>query len=628
MSDQKPTEALDLTLKPDINYFGLAQVKGAQKQFGILKDDRRRHMYILGKTGMGKSTLLQNMVLQDIYNGYGVCFLDPHGDSAEYILDRIPSYRGGDVIYFDPSDTDFPYGFNMLDSSNSEEKDFLLVSGMMAVFRRIWEGMWSSRMEYILTNTLLALLETPGSTLLGVVRMLTDKKYQKKIVSNVTNPLVKSFWEKEYASFNERYKQEAVSPILNKIGQFFSTGLSRNILGQVKSTLDFRQIMDSKKILIVNLSKGKLGEDNSALLGSFIVTKLQLAAMSRVDTPEDQRNDFFLYVDEFQNFTTDSFASILSEARKYRLSLILAHQYISQLTESGNEKIRNAIFGNVGTMLSFRTGSDDAEVLEKEFQPIFKSQQLIALNKTQVALRMSIEGRSSNPFLANTLPPIFTNFGGKFETMRQSSRKNYSRPKELVEKTTADWLEGKIAQEKLAASDDGLIPRLEQKNSNKEDSVNIPKVSSSNNSKNSFQDSKSSNPSKFSNSNKKSISDSALNHSLDKSNAIKNNSISKPNSDNQKSKLKSNEPKVSLFGGGVSLSDLKNESKEDKDDNLHHFGLGLKISAPTLNTSKTSTAMKLQELKDRQIANMQTGHSQASISNIQNEDDEMFTTPG
>jgi hypothetical protein len=449
---EAPTNSLSLSLRPDICYFGTANVRGQGKTFGILQDDRRRHVYILGKTGMGKTTLLENMILQDIYNGYGVCVMDPHSDLAEYILDRIPAHRQKDVIYFNPSDTDFPLGFNMLEANRGEEH-FLIASGLMAVFNRIWAGTWSARMEYILNNTLLALLETPGNTLLGVVRMLTDKDFRDYIIGNVQDPMVKNFWLKEFASFNDKYRTEAIAPVLNKIGQFFSSDLIRNILGQEKSTFDLRDIMDNKKILIVNLSKGRLGEDNSNLLGSLLITKLQLAAMSRVDIPnENDRNDFYLYVDEFQNFTTDSFATILSEARKYRLSLILAHQYISQLTESGNEKVRNAVFGNVGTMISFRIGSDDAYRIEKEFEPVFTSQQLIALNKTQIALRLLIEGKAPAPFIANTLPDIFSKVGGRLQIVIELSRQIYGKPKAEVKQVINDWLNKEFFAENKAPS--------------------------------------------------------------------------------------------------------------------------------------------------------------------------------
>jgi hypothetical protein len=438
-SPQTTPQKPQISLKDNLCYFGAVNDRGTKKTFGILEDDRRRHMYILGKTGMGKTTLLTNMILQDIHNGKGVCFIDAHGDPAEYIMDRIPSFRQNDVVYFDPADIEFPIGFNMLEAKRGEEP-FLMVSGMMAVFNRIWSGMWSARMEYILSNTLLALLENQGNTLLGVVRMLTDNDFRDKIVSNVKDPMVRNFWLREFAGFNDKYRSEAIAPVLNKIGQFFSTDLIRNILGQVKSTIDIRDIMDKKKILIVNLSKGRLGEDNAALLGSLLVTKIQLAAMSRVDMPEEEREDFYLYVDEFQNFTTDSFATILSEARKYRLNLILAHQYISQLTETGNEKIKNAIFGNVGTSISFRVGAEDALRLEREFEPIFNTQQLINLDKTQVALKLSIHGKATNPFLASTLPPIFEYDGGRFETVRNISRERYGTKKDVIKDKINRWL--------------------------------------------------------------------------------------------------------------------------------------------------------------------------------------------
>lgn len=420
-----------VSLKPSICYFGTVNDYDRQKTFGILQDDRCKHMYILGKTGMGKTTLLQNMILQDIYNGFGVCFIDPHGDPSEYILDRIPAHRLQDIIYFNPSDIELPIGLNILQAQRGEEP-FLTASGLVAVFHRIWAGMWSARMEYILNNTLLALLEAPGNTLLSVIQMLTDNDYRKMVVKDIKDPLVKNFWVKEFANFNDRYRQEAISPILNKIGQFLSTDLVRNIVGQKTSTIDFREIMDTKKILIVNLSKGRLGEDNSNLLGSLIVTKLQLAALSRVDIVEKDREDFYLYVDEFQNFTTDSFGTILSEARKYKLNLVLAHQYISQLSESGNDKVKNAIFGNIGTLISFRVGSDDADVLAKEFAPVFEPQDLISLDRTKIALSLSIHDKKSASFLANTLPPIFDKLNGRISVNTEYSRQHYGVPRRII----------------------------------------------------------------------------------------------------------------------------------------------------------------------------------------------------
>jgi Type IV secretion-system coupling protein DNA-binding domain len=399
--------------------------------FGVDTEDRRKHFYIVGKTGTGKTTLLTNMILQDIYNGLGVCFIDPHGDSSEYILDRIPPHRHADVIYFNPADVDYPVGLNILESQRGEA-GFLITSTLIAVFNKIWQGTWSSRMEYILSNTLLTLLENEGNTLLGVIKILTDEKYRRKIVARVRDPLVKNFWQLEFAKFNEKYRQEAVAPILNKIGQFFSNEVIRNILGQSKSTIDFRDIMDNNKILIANLSKGRLGEENSDLLGSLLISKLQIATMSRVDTPEAKRQDFYVYVDEFQNFTTDSFAGILSEARKYRLNLILAHQYIAQLVESGAVKVKNAIFGNVGTIIAFRLGSSDAKEIANEFSQVIDSDKLMNLQRSKVGVKLSTEGQASRAFIASTLPPLFDQISGQLETVVNLSRQNYARKRKTV----------------------------------------------------------------------------------------------------------------------------------------------------------------------------------------------------
>ena len=407
--------------------------------FGVQTEDRRKHFYILGKTGTGKTTLLTNMILQDIYNGLGVCFIDPHGDSSEYILDRIPPHRHKDVIYFNPADIEYPIGLNILESQRGEA-GFLITSTLIAVFNKIWQGTWSSRMEYILSNTLLTLLENEGNTLLGVVKILTDEKYRRKIVARVNDPLVKNFWQLEFAKFNEKYRQEAVAPILNKIGQFFSNEVIRNILGQSKSTIDFRDIMDNKKILIANLSKGRLGEENSDLLGSLLISKLQIATMSRVDTPENQRQDFYVYVDEFQNFTTDSFAGILSEARKYRLNLILAHQYIAQLVESGTVKVKNAIFGNVGTIIAFRLGSSDAKEITNEFSQVIDADKLMNLQRSKVGVKLSTEGQLSKAFIASTLPPLFDQISGQLETVVASSRKNYARKRKAVREEIMTYL--------------------------------------------------------------------------------------------------------------------------------------------------------------------------------------------
>ncbi len=331
----------------DLTPVGMYNFRNQRKTFGIKVDDRRRHIYVVGKTGVGKSTLLENMIIADVRAGKGVGVVDPHGELAEKILDFVPEERLDDVIYFDPSDMEYPIAFNPMEQVGNEFRH-LVASGIMGVFKKIWPDAWSARMEYILNNTLLALLELPDATLLGILRMFAEPEYRKKIVENLKDPVIKAFWQNEFARYSQKLETEALAAIQNKVGQFVSNPLIRNILGQPRSALNMRQIMDTGKIFIVNLSKGKIGEDNSALLGAMIITRLNLAAMSRVDVPERDRRDFYLYVDEFQNFATDSFASILSEARKYHLSLTLAHQYIGQLTTSDSTKVRDAIFGNVG----------------------------------------------------------------------------------------------------------------------------------------------------------------------------------------------------------------------------------------------------------------------------------------
>jgi DNA segregation ATPase FtsK/SpoIIIE-like protein len=419
--------------KPNICLFAQTNYRNQMRRFGIKLDDRRRHMYVIGKTGMGKTTLMENMVLSDIYSGYGVGVVDPHGDFAEKILDYIPNNRINDVVYFNPSDMEFPVGFNILEVINEEQKH-LVVAGLMSIFKKIWQDLWSARMEYILNNTLLALVDNPGSTLLGINRMLADKKYRKRIVSKVKDPVIKAFWQNEFANYPEKYMVEAVAPIQNKIGQFLSAGIIRNMVSQVKSTINVRQIMDGQKIFIMNLSKGRIGEDNSRLLGGMLITEIQLAAMERVDTLEADRKDFFLYVDEFQNFATQSFANILSEARKYRLALIMAHQYIAQL----EEEVADAVFGNVGTMVSFRVGGADAEMLAKEFAPVFTEEDLVNLTKFTMVLKLMIDGVASQPFTAFSMPPIAVRTGNA-EKIIKVSRERYGKSRTEIEEKIAKW---------------------------------------------------------------------------------------------------------------------------------------------------------------------------------------------
>ncbi len=419
----------------EIAFFAKTNFRNQERPFGIKTDDRRRHMYLIGKTGMGKTNLLENLVIQDIQKGHGVAYIDPHGDTAEKLLKAIPADRINDVIYFNPADQDFPIAFNVMEKV-SEEYRHLVSSGLIGVFKKIWADSWGPRLEYILRNAILALLEYPGSTLLGVTRILVDKSYRERVVEKITDPVIRSFWVDEFPKWSDRVLQEVISPIQNKVGQFLSSSLIRNIVGQTISSFDIREIMDNKKILIMNLSKGRIGEDNSALLGAMMITKIQLAAMGRVDIPEETRNDFYLYVDEFQNFATESFANILSEARKYHLNLILANQYVEQI----DEKVRNAIFGNAGTIVAFRVGAMDAEFLEKEFEPVFMLNDLVNLPKYHIYLKLMIDGISGDAFSAVTLPPIAIALTEENEEkVIRISRERYTNSRAEVEDKIRRW---------------------------------------------------------------------------------------------------------------------------------------------------------------------------------------------
>ncbi len=423
----------------DITYFGKTNFRSSNAIFGIKRKDRRQHMYILGKSGTGKSVLLSNLIVQNIQNGEGVCVVDPHGETVEEILHLIPDHRVKDVIYFNPADTDFHIGFNVIQLDDPKYKH-LVASGLMGIFTKIWANAWSSRMEYILNNAILALLDTPGTTLLGIPRLLVDKDYRQMIIGNLKDPVVKAFWVHEYEQWREQFRNEAIAPIQNKVGQFLSTSIIRNVVGQPKSTIDIFEIMNEGKIFLVNVSKGRIGEDNSALLGGMIITKIQLAAMERVRIPEDERKDFYLYVDEFQNFATDSFANILSEARKYRLNLTVAHQYTAQLENKDGSKVRDAVFGNVGTMIIFRVGGDDAEFLEKEFEPEFTALDLVNLPNYNIYIKLMIDGVTSRPFSATTLPPLKIDLSkGVKEKIIESSRRLYTRPRKEVEDEILRW---------------------------------------------------------------------------------------------------------------------------------------------------------------------------------------------
>lgn len=436
-----------------IIHFGLTSFRAQKKKFGIKKDDRRRHFYTIGKTGMGKSNLMENMAIQDIQLGNGMAYVDPHGEGAEKLLDFIPENRIKDVIFFNPADLDFPIAFNIMEKVDFRYRH-LVAGGLMGVFKKVWPDVWSARMEYILNNSILALLEYPDSTLLGVNRMLAEPDYRAEVVSKITDPIVRAFWVTEYARYTQRYEIEATAAIQNKVGQFVSNALIRNIIGQTKSTINMRQIMDEEKILILDLSKGRIGEDNSRLLGALLITKIQLAAMSRVDIPEPERKDFYLYVDEFQNFATESFANILSEARKYRLNLIVGHQYITQM----DEIVRDAVFGNVGTMAVFRIGAEDADFLEKEFTPEFLAEDLVNSTKYNIYLKLMIDGISSRPFSAQTLPPPIPLEHSNRDKIIEASRATYGIAREIVEENISSWTTTVYSKESRVAPKSAALP--------------------------------------------------------------------------------------------------------------------------------------------------------------------------
>ncbi len=381
------------------NFFARTQYKNAEAIFGIKDKDRRRHVWVVGKTGTGKSTLIANMVIDDIKKGRGVAVIDPHGDLCETVLNYIPKNRINETIYFNPADRDYPIVINPLEVNNKEEAE-LVVSGLMSIFTKVWANVWSARMEYILRNSLLSLSEIPNSTLADVLRLLGEDDYRHRVVEKMEDATLKAFWLNEFNKMPDKLRSEAVSPIQNKVGQFVTSPMVRSILSQPKSTISLGQVMDRGMIFLANLSQGRLGEDNAALLGATLITKFQLAAMHRVDIDEDKRRDFHLFVDEFQNFATDSFIKILSEARKYRLNLMLANQYMGQIPEG----VQKAILGNAGSLVSFAVGADDAQIIHKEYAEVFSQNDLVNLANFQIAVKLMIDGHSSRPFLAHTLP--------------------------------------------------------------------------------------------------------------------------------------------------------------------------------------------------------------------------------
>jgi DNA-binding transcriptional regulator GbsR (MarR family) len=409
--------------------------KSGNKYVKIADKDRRSHVYLIGKTGTGKSTLLKNMIIQDMRRGGGVAVLDPHGDLTEELLCFVPKNRTNEVVYFNPADLEFPVGLNVLEAKGEEEKQ-LVASSFISICRHVWGEFWGPRSEFITYNAILALMDTPGNTLLGVYRILIDEHFRRRIVANIQDPMVKMFWEKDFESYNLKFQKEIIAPVQNKIGQLLTGAPLRNIVGQSKSTIDFRFIMDSQKIFLANLSKGRIGEDRSNLLGSILVTKMYLAALGRQKEKEGERKDFFVYIDEFQNFSTDSFSAILSEARKFRLNLTLAHQYLDQLAET----TKKAVFGNVGAVLAFRVGSLDAERLEKEFLPFFDREELNRQRNHELYYKKLKRGESEDPSFAQTFPPIeLVGDEADPETIIKSSRLRYGRSRGEVEKKIEKW---------------------------------------------------------------------------------------------------------------------------------------------------------------------------------------------
>jgi len=424
-------EGLEEADKKQINFIARTEFKNRIVTFGIKKADRRRHLYIVGKSGTGKSWLIANMAINDMRNREGLAVIDPHGDLSEILLDYVPSYRLNDVCYLDPSDTNYPFHLNPLEvkgfADSRAQKD-LVASGIVSIFQKLYGHSWGPRLEYILRNTILTLTDIPNSTFLDVPKILTEKNFRAQAIEKCKDQIMINFWRNEFEKMSDNLRNEAISPILNKVGQFISSSIIRQIVGHPRSTIDLEEIMNKGKILILNLPQGKIGEDNAALLGAMFITKIQLAAMNRANLPEEQRRDFFLFVDEFQNFATSSFIKILAEARKYRLCLTLANQYVGQLQSSEiKDDLSKAIFGNAGTIVSFIVGAEDAHLLAREFGQTYTEEDLVSLGKYQIIIKLCIDSLTSTPFFATTLPlPRCRNQNR--EKVIRVSREKYTRP--------------------------------------------------------------------------------------------------------------------------------------------------------------------------------------------------------
>lgn len=429
---------LDLPVKGkdgEISFFGITNYHNQNNLFGIKREDRRRHLYVVGKSGVGKSKLLELLTREDIVHKHGFAVLDPHGDLIDAVIRQIPKSRAQDVVYFDPSDVDYPLAFNPLEKVAPEFRMRVTI-GFIEIFKKLFGANWTPRLEHVLRYITLALLDSPNTTVLSILKMLSDKNYRQKIVARIDDSVVKNFWVNEFAAWSEKFDNEAIMPVLNKVGQFVSTSLIRNIIGQPDNRLEIRKIMDEQKILLVKLSRGLLGEENSNLLGAMLITKIQQAAMSRADTKEEQRKDFYLYIDEFQNFATDTFEQILSESRKYHLAITLAHQFLGQVSAG----IRAMVFGNVGSIISFRVGAEDANILEKEYTPVFKVRDIINLGVREFYIKMSIDGEMRDAFSGKTMSISYPAEDYTKEIV-EYSRKHYAKPRAQVEKELAAWNE-------------------------------------------------------------------------------------------------------------------------------------------------------------------------------------------
>jgi hypothetical protein len=429
----EPPQDLPRLGEKDVSPFGITNYHNNFEKFGIKRADRRRHLYVVGKSGSGKSKLLELLIKNDIESGKGIGVLDPHGDLVDNILKFVPKERIGDVVYFDPSDVNFPISFNPLENVDEEYK-MQVTLGFIQIFKKLFGSNWSDRLEHVLRYTVLALLDSPNTTVLSILKMLTDKNYRQNIVSRIKDNVVKNFWVSEFASWSEKFDAEAITPLLNKVGQFVATNMIRNIIGQPYNKVNIRKIMDEKRILLMKVSKGLLGEENSSLLGSMIITKLYQAAMSRANMAEEDREDFYFYVDEFQNFATDSFSEILSEARKYRLNLTIAHQYMGQVSDL----VQKTVFGNVGSIVNFRVGAEDAKFLAQEYNPIFQERDIINLGVREFYCKMSVAGEIREAFSGKTIdvPEVKNHFA---KEIIDNSRKKFCVPRSEVESLLSKW---------------------------------------------------------------------------------------------------------------------------------------------------------------------------------------------